>query len=49
MINQAQTYERVDQIYLGIVIYAILGLAADQIVRVFERVLLTWRPNYTGS
>jgi sulfonate transport system permease protein len=49
MINQAQTYERVDQIYLGIVIYAILGLAADQIVRVFERVLLTWRPTYTGS
>jgi sulfonate transport system permease protein len=49
MINQAQTYERVDQIYLGIAIYAVLGLAAHQVVRVLERVLLTWRPSYSGS
>jgi sulfonate transport system permease protein len=49
MINQAQTYERVDQIYLGIAIYAILGLIADRLVRIMERVLLTWRPTYTGT
>jgi len=49
MINQAQTYERVDQIYLGIVIYAVLGLTAHQFVRVLERVFLTWRPSYNGS
>jgi len=49
MISQAQTYERVDEIYLGIVIYAVLGLLADQIVRVLERALLTWRPTYQGS
>jgi sulfonate transport system permease protein len=49
MINQAQTYQRVDQIYLGIAIYAVLGLTAHQIVRLLERVLLTWRPSYTGS
>jgi sulfonate transport system permease protein len=49
MINQAQTYERVDQIYLGIAIYAVLGLAAHQVVAVLERVLLTWRPSYSGS
>ena len=48
MINQAQTYERVDEIYLGIAIYAVLGLAAHQAVRLLERVLLTWRPGYTG-
>jgi sulfonate transport system permease protein len=49
MINQAQTYERVDQIYLGIAIYAVLGLAAHQLVQVLERVLLIWRPSYSGS
>lgn len=49
MINQAQAYDRVDEIYLGLVIYAVLGLAADQVVRILERVLLTWRPAFTGS
>jgi sulfonate transport system permease protein len=49
MINQAQTYDRVDEIYLGLVIYAVLGLAADQVVRILERVLLTWRPAYSGT
>jgi sulfonate transport system permease protein len=49
MINQAQTYDRVDEIYLGLVIYAVLGLAADQVVRLLERVLLSWRPTYSGS
>jgi sulfonate transport system permease protein len=48
LINQAQTYERVDQIYLGIAIYAVLGLTAHQIVRVLERVLLAWRPGFEG-
>jgi sulfonate transport system permease protein len=48
MINQAQTYERVDQIYLGIAIYAVLGLTAHQVVRLLERVLLAWRPSYAG-
>jgi ABC-type nitrate/sulfonate/bicarbonate transport system permease component len=27
----------------------VLGLTADQVVRIFERVLLTWRPAYTGA
>src|ERR1700758_5634377 len=33
MINQAQTFDRVDEMFLGLVIYAILGLTGDQIVR----------------
>jgi sulfonate transport system permease protein len=49
MISQAQNYDRVDEIYLGLVIYAILGLAADQVVRILERVMLTWRPSFSGS
>lgn len=47
--NQAQTCDRVDEICLGLVIYAVLGLAADQVVRTFERVLLTRRPAYSGA
>jgi sulfonate transport system permease protein len=49
MITQAQTYDRVDEMFLGLAIYAILGLAGDQIVRVLERVLLRWRPEYGGA
>jgi sulfonate transport system permease protein len=44
MISQAQSYDRVDEMFLGLVIYAVLGLLADQVVRLLERVLLTWRP-----
>lgn len=44
MINQAQTFDRVDEMFLGLVIYAILGLTGDQIVRLLERYLLRWRP-----
>jgi sulfonate transport system permease protein len=28
------------------VIYSVLGLLADQLVRVLEQVLLRWRPSY---
>ncbi len=49
MINRAQTYLRTDQVYVGLVIYAVIGLAADQFVRILERVLLTWRPSYEAS
>jgi sulfonate transport system permease protein len=44
MIAQAQDYDRVDEMFLGLAIYAVLGLACDQIVRILERVLLAWRP-----
>lgn len=44
MISQAQSYNRLDEMFLGLVIYAALGLCADQFVRLLERVLLTWRP-----
>jgi len=45
MINQAQTFDRIDEMFLGLVIYAILGLTGDQIVRALERYLLRWRPS----
>lgn len=49
MIGQAQSYNRIDEMFLGLVLYAILGLSADQVVRVLERVLLTWRPQGKGA
>ena len=49
LINRAQTYLQTDQVFFGLVIYAVLGLMADQIVRVLERVLLAWRPSYEAS
>jgi sulfonate transport system permease protein len=49
LINRAQTYLRTDQVFLGLVIYATLGLLADQLVRVLERVLLQWRPSYEAA
>jgi sulfonate transport system permease protein len=44
MISQAQDYNRLDELFLGLVIYAVLGLSADKLVRLLERLLLTWRP-----
>lgn len=48
-INRAQTYLQTDQVYFGLVVYAVLGLTADQVVRLLERVLLAWRPGFEAS
>jgi sulfonate transport system permease protein len=46
LITQAQTYLQTNQVFVGLAIYATLGLLADQFVRVLERVLLRWRPGF---
>jgi sulfonate transport system permease protein len=46
LITQAQTYLQTDQVFVGLAIYSVLGLLADQFVRILERVLLRWRPGY---
>ena len=43
LLNSAQMYQQVDVILICIAIYAVLGLAADLIVRTLERVFLPWR------
>jgi sulfonate transport system permease protein len=48
-ITQAQTYLQTDKVFVGLVIYSALGLLADQVVRLLERVLLRWRPGYEAS
>ena len=42
----AREFLRTDVIVLTIVIYALIGVAADAIARLLERRLLAWHPNY---
>lgn len=42
----AREFLRTDVIVLTIVIYALIGVAADSTARLLERRLLTWHPNY---
>ncbi len=44
LINDARDFLRTDVIVVGLVVYAILGLSADSLVRLAERRLLAWRP-----
>jgi sulfonate transport system permease protein len=46
---QAQDNLRTDRIVVCLVVYAVLGLLSDLIVRVLERVLLTWRQGLEAS
>jgi sulfonate transport system permease protein len=45
----AREFLRTDVIVLTIVIYALIGVAADSIARLLERRLLAWHPNYGAS
>jgi sulfonate transport system permease protein len=46
MINLARTYAQTDVILVGLVVYALLGLASDAAVRLVERRALTWRRTF---
>jgi sulfonate transport system permease protein len=49
LINQAQTTDRTDIMFLCLAIYAIVGLLADALVRVLEGGLLAWRNGFKGG
>ncbi len=49
LITHAREVYRIDIIVLCLVVYAGLGLSADLIVRLLEKVLLAWRPSFSGS
>lgn len=46
MMMDAEDFLRTDIILLGLVIYGLLGLVSDQIVRFLESMLLVWRPSH---
>ncbi|MDO0928942.1 ABC transporter permease [Streptomyces sp. TG1A-8] len=45
---QARDFLRTDVIVVCLIVYAVLGLLADFTVRSLERLLLQWRPTFTG-
>ncbi|MFG2123210.1 ABC transporter permease [Streptomyces sp. NPDC048710] len=45
---QARDFLRTDVIVVCLIVYAFLGLLADFLVRSLERLLLQWRPTFTG-
>ena len=46
--KQARDFLRTDVIVVCLIVYAFLGLLADFVVRSLERLLLQWRPTFTG-
>ena len=46
MIELARTYAQTDVIMVGLVLYALLGLASDSAVRMIERQMLGWRRTF---
>jgi sulfonate transport system permease protein len=49
MINDARDFLRTDIIVVGLLVYALLGLSADALIRVIERHTLRWRPVLLGG
>lgn len=43
LMSQARTYGQIDVIVVGLVVYAVLGLVSDVIIRYIERKALSWR------
>ena len=46
LINNARDFMRTDVIVVCLVIYALLGLGADGLVRAIERRTFAWRPTF---
>ena len=49
LVMNARDFLRTDIIFVGLAIYALLGLLTDQSVRFLEHHLLAWRPNYLNQ
>jgi sulfonate transport system permease protein len=49
LLTQGRSTYRVDIVILALVIYGLLGFAADALVRGLERTLLTWRQGFAGT
>ncbi len=48
MINDAREFLRTDVIVVGLLVYSVLGLLTDWIVRILERKALSWRRTLVG-
>lgn len=48
MIQDARAYSQTDVVFVGIIIFAVIGKLSDSGVRVLEKRCLRWRDTYTG-
>ena len=49
LMSTAREMFQTDVIVVCLVVYALLGLVVDLFVRLLERVLLAWRPAFSGN
>jgi sulfonate transport system permease protein len=49
LMNDARDFMRMDVLVVGLLVYAVLGLIVDILVRWLERRLLGWRPSFVNS
>lgn len=49
LMANAREFFQTDVIVVCLVVYALLGLAVDLVVRSLERIFLSWRPSFTGA
>ncbi|RWD52448.1 MAG: ABC transporter permease subunit [Mesorhizobium sp.] len=49
LMANARDFFQTDVIVVCLVVYALLGLAVDFIVRTLERIFLSWRPAFSGT
>ncbi len=48
LILNAQQFSQTDVVFVGLIIFALIGKLSDSFVRLLERRLLRWRDNYIG-
>jgi sulfonate transport system permease protein len=49
MIMDARQFSQTDIVFVGIIIFAVVGKLSDSFVRLLEKRLLKWRDSYTGT
>lgn len=49
MMQTAEQFVQINVIIVGLIVYALIGLSVDLIVRFLERVLLRWRQAFVGA
>nr|WP_286174327.1 ABC transporter permease subunit [Pseudomonas sp. ISL-88] len=48
MIMDARQFSQTNKVFVGIIIFAVVGKLTDSLVRILERKLLKWRNSYEG-
>ncbi|MBB6634786.1 ABC transporter permease [Cohnella thailandensis] len=48
LMSQAQTNSQPETVFVGVIVFAVMGKLIDSFVAAIERRLLRWRDNYTG-